>query len=66
MPMIALPPELTRDVLFGLNILSLAGFIVMGIGLNVTRTRRASAPVGIALMTVGTALVFAGLYLKGA
>jgi hypothetical protein len=54
---------LTKDVLFGLNILTVAGFVAMAIGLNQSRQGRARAPIAIALMGAGTALVFAGLYL---
>jgi hypothetical protein len=49
-----------------MNILSLAGFVLMGIGLTFTRQGRVRAPVAYALMGVGTALVFAGLYLAPA
>ncbi len=52
----------TRQLLFGMNALTLVGFIVMGIGLNLSRTRRVRPVVAIALMGVGTALVFAGIY----
>ena len=54
---------LTRDVFQGLNLLTLIGFVAMGIGLNQSRQGKARAPVAIALMGVGTVLVFAGLYL---
>jgi hypothetical protein len=53
---------LTRPVLFGVNALTVAGFAVMGIGLNLNRTRRIRPPLAIALMAVGTVLVFAGIY----
>jgi hypothetical protein len=53
---------LTRDVFQGLNLLTLIGFVAMGIGLNQSRQGRARAPIAIALMGVGTVLVFAGLY----
>jgi hypothetical protein len=53
---------LTKDVLFGINILSLAGFLIMGISLTLHRTGNASVPLSIGLMSVGTALVFLGLY----
>ena len=53
---------LTRDVLHGLNLLILLGFVAMGIGLNQGRQGRARAPVAFALMGIGTVLVFAGLY----
>ena len=56
---------LTRDILFGMNILSLAGFVVMGLSLSLRRMAKASAPLCIGLMCVGTALVFIGLYASG-
>jgi FtsH-binding integral membrane protein len=56
---------LTKDLVFGLNLVSLAGFAVMAIGLNLGRAARSRAPLGFVLMGVGTALVFFGLYLGG-
>ena len=54
---------LTRSLWLGLNLLTLAGFLLMGVGLTLTRQRAIRVPLGFALMTAGTALVFAGLYL---
>jgi len=56
---------LTKDILFGMNILTLAGFAVMGLTLTLNRMRQAGKGLSIGLMTVGTALVFAGLYVGG-
>jgi membrane-bound ClpP family serine protease len=53
---------LTREVFQGLNLLTIIGFIAMGVGINQSRQGRARAPVAIALMVIGTVLVFAGLY----
>jgi hypothetical protein len=53
---------LTRDIFHGLNLLVVLGFVAMGIGLNQSRQGKSRAPVAFALMGVGTALVFAGLY----
>jgi hypothetical protein len=53
---------LTHEVFQGLNLLTLIGFVAMGIGLNQSRQGRARAPIAIALMGIGTILVFAGLY----
>jgi hypothetical protein len=53
---------LVKDVLFGMNILSLAGFLVMGLSLTLQRTGNAGAPLSIGLMCAGTALVFFGLF----
>jgi hypothetical protein len=41
------------------------GFAVMGITLTLNRMRQAGKGLSIGLMTVGTALVFAGLYVGG-
>ena len=56
----------TQPLISGMNILSLVGFVLMGIGLTFTRQGKVRAPVAYALMGVGTALVFAGLYLAPA
>jgi hypothetical protein len=55
----------TKDILFGMNILSLGGLAVMGLSLTLRRMAQAGAPVCIGLMCVGTALVFLGLYAGG-
>jgi hypothetical protein len=57
---------LTRDFLFGMNILSLAGFLVMGLSVTLHRTGNAGAALSIGLMCAGTALVFFGLLTSGA
>ena len=57
---------LTKDVLFGMNILSLAGFAAMGMSLTLRRMANAGAGLCFGLMGLGTALVFAGLYTGGA
>ena len=54
---------LTKEVLLGLNSLTLAGFLLMGVGLTLTRQRVIRTPLAFAMMTAGTALVFVGLYL---
>jgi len=56
---------LTKDILFGMNISTLAGFVVMGITLTLNRTGQAGRALSIALMGAGTALVFFGLYAGG-
>jgi hypothetical protein len=56
---------LTKDILFGMNLLTLVGFIVMGIALTLRRTGNAGAPLSIGLMCAGTALVFFGLFAVG-
>lgn len=53
---------LTKNLSFGLNLVSLAGFLLMGIGLTLSRQKRVGAPAAFALMGVGTALLFIGLY----
>jgi len=57
---------LTKQILFGMNIITLAGFFAMLAGLNMARTARVRAPVAYALMGLGTALVFYGLYAASA
>jgi hypothetical protein len=56
---------LTKEILFGLNILTLAGFAVMGLSLSLNRSGRIGVPLSIGLMCAGTALVVFGLYAKG-
>jgi hypothetical protein len=56
---------LTKDILFGLNLLTLAGFAVMGISLSLNRSGQIGVPLSVGLMIAGTALVFYGLYAKG-
>jgi hypothetical protein len=53
---------LTQDILFGMNIVTLAGFIVMGLSLTLHRMEAAGRPLSIGLMCAGTALLFIGLY----
>ncbi len=52
----------TQDFLFGMNLVSLAGFVLMGIGLTFNRQQKISVPVAFALMAVGTGLLFLGFY----
>ena len=56
---------LTKDILYGMNILTLAGFVVMGLTLTLNRTGQVGKLLSIALMAAGTALVFGGLYASG-
>jgi hypothetical protein len=56
---------LTKDILYGMNILTLAGFIVMGLTLTLNRAGQTGKLVSLALMAAGTALVFGGLYANG-
>jgi len=53
---------LTKEILYGMNLLSLAGFLLMGLGLTLNRQQKVGVPTAFALMGVGTALVFGGLY----
>jgi hypothetical protein len=57
---------LTKPIISGMNILTLAGFVLMGIGLTFVRQGKLRAPAAVALMGFGTALVFAGIYLTPA
>jgi hypothetical protein len=54
---------LTKDLLFGMNIVSLAGFAVMFLALSLTRRPDVAKIWSIALMGAGTALLLVGLYL---
>ncbi len=54
---------LTRHLLFGMNLVTLGGFVLMGIGLTLNRQRQVGAATAFVLMGAGTALVFLGLYL---
>jgi hypothetical protein len=56
---------LTKDILFGLNLLTLAGFAIMGLSLSLQRSGKIGTPLSVGLMCAGTALVFYGLYAKG-
>ena len=53
---------LAQDVLFGMNLLTLTGFVVMGLTLTLNRMGQAGRALSIGLMAAGTALVFLGLY----
>ena len=53
---------LTKEILYGLNILTLAGFVLMGIGLTLNLQNKVRVSIVFALMGAGTALVFLGLY----
>jgi hypothetical protein len=53
---------LVQNILYGLNLLTIIGFVLMGIGINQSRQGRARAPAAFALMTAGTVCVIAGMY----
>ena len=53
---------LTKDILFGMNIMTLAGFALMGLSMSLNRTGQIGARLSVGLMCAGTALVFFGLY----
>jgi hypothetical protein len=53
----------TDGVLFGINLLTLAGFALMGISLALNRQQRIRAPTAFALMGAGTGLLLLGFYL---
>jgi hypothetical protein len=58
-------PVLTQDILFDMNLLTLTGFVVMGLTLTLNRMGQAGKGLSIGLMAAGTALVFLGLYAGG-
>ena len=53
---------LTQTILFGMNLVSLAGFALMGISLTLQRQHKLGTPAIFGLMAAGTALLFIGLY----
>jgi len=53
---------LTKEILYGMNILTLAGFVLMGVGLTLHRQQKVRVSIAFALMGAGTVLVFLGLY----
>jgi hypothetical protein len=53
---------LAQNILHGLNVLTILGFVAMGVGLNQSRQGRPRAPVAFALMGIGTVLVILGMY----
>ena len=57
------PPMLTHNFMFGMNLISLAGFVVMGAALAMQRQRKLGTPALFGLMAIGTALLFVGFYL---
>jgi hypothetical protein len=54
-----------KDILYGTNIVSLAGLLLTAFGLTLRRMGRAGLPPCLGVMSVGTALVLAGLYVGG-
>ncbi len=52
----------TKEILYGMDLLTLAGFVLMGIGMTLNRQGKVRTPVAFALMGAGTVLVFLGLY----
>jgi hypothetical protein len=55
----------TRNLLFGMNILTLVGFIMMGVGLTMRQMANAGLPLCFGLMGAGTVLVLISLYVSG-
>ena len=51
---------LTRDILFGMNILTLGGLLKTGFGLTLRRMGHAGVPLCLSVICVGTVLVLAG------
>jgi hypothetical protein len=56
---------LTKDILYGMNVLTLVGLIMTGFGLTLRRSANAGILLCIGVMGVGTALVLFGLYASG-
>ena len=55
-----------KEIIAGFNLLSLAGFVIMGLTLALNRSGRSGKAFSIGLMSAGTVLVFLGLYAGGA
>ena len=53
---------LTKDILFGMNILTLLGLMMTGFSLSLRRMASAGLPLCLGVMGIGTALVLFGLY----
>ena len=53
---------MTQPIISGINLLTLAGFALMGIGLSLSRQKGVGVPAAFVLMGAGTALVFGGIY----
>ena len=56
---------LTRDLFYGMNVLTLVGLILTGFGLTLHRSANAGVLLCIGVMGVGTVLVLVGLYASG-
>jgi hypothetical protein len=56
---------LTKDILYGMNIMTLAGLLMTGFGFTLRRMGRTGLPLCIGLMGLGTVLMLAGLYVSG-
>jgi hypothetical protein len=54
---------LTQNFMFGMNLISLAGFALMGVGLAMQRQQKLGTPAVFGLMAIGTVLLFVGFYL---
>jgi hypothetical protein len=52
---------LTKDIISGFNLLTLAGFVVMGLTVALSCSGQTGKALSIGLMCAGTALVFYGL-----
>lgn len=62
MSMEQLLTALTRNLVGDFNLMTIIGFVMMGAGLAQGRQGRRRMPFALVLMAVGTAIVFAGLY----
>ena len=54
---------LTHNFMFGMNLISLGGFVLMGIALAMQRQEKLGTPAVFGLMATGTAMLFVGFYL---
>jgi hypothetical protein len=56
---------LTKDILYGMNLLTLVGLLLTGFGLTLRRMGHGGMLLCLGVMGIGTALVMAGLYASG-
>jgi hypothetical protein len=52
----------TQELFFGMNLVTLTGFVLMGIGLTLNRQQKVRLPMAFTLMGAGTLLLLLGLY----
>jgi hypothetical protein len=56
---------LSKDIIYGMNLLTLVGLFLTGFGLTLRRMGRVGLALCLGVMGIGTALVLVGLYASG-